>query len=123
MPLPVALGKRSSAFGHIRWPAWGTVSDNLTNFGVRQPGGHAGMRHIVAVWRTAFPDLHFEIQEEIVHDDKVVTRGLMRGAHLGEFQQGSDPADMHRRSTTDHAGHGPAAPTVTAARELRRCRP
>jgi len=32
------------------------------------------MRHIVTVWRTAFPDLPFEIKEEIVHDDKVVTR-------------------------------------------------
>jgi predicted ester cyclase len=67
------------------------VDDNFTNFGVRQPGGHAGMRHIVTVWRTAFPDLHFEIQEEIVHDDKVVTRGLARGTHLGEFQQGVGP--------------------------------
>jgi predicted ester cyclase len=70
----------------------GLVDDEFTNFGVRRPGGHAGMRHIVTVWRTAFPDLHYEIQEEIVHDDKVVTRGLMRGTHLGELQQGSDPA-------------------------------
>ena len=38
------------------------VDDDFTNFGVRRPGGHAGMRHIVTVWRTAFPDLHFEIQ-------------------------------------------------------------
>ena len=67
------------------------VDDEFTNFGVRQPGGHAGMRHIVTVWRTAFPDLHYEIQEEIVHDDKVVTRVLMRGTHLGEFQQGVGP--------------------------------
>ena len=67
------------------------VDDNFTNFGVRRKGGHAGMRHIVTVWRTAFPDLHFEIQEEIVHDDKVVTRGLARGTHLGEFQQGVGP--------------------------------
>ena len=67
------------------------VDDNFINFGVRQPGGHAAMRHIVTVWRTAFPDQHFEIQEEIVHDDKVVTRGLARGTHLGEFQQGVGP--------------------------------
>jgi predicted ester cyclase len=52
------------------------VDDEFTNFGVRRKGGHAGMRHIVTVWRTAFPDLHYEIQEEIVHEDKVVTRGL-----------------------------------------------
>jgi len=67
------------------------VDDEFTNFGVRRKGGHAGMRHIVTVWRTAFPDLHYEIQEEIVHEDKVVTRVLMRGTHLGEFQQGVGP--------------------------------
>jgi len=67
------------------------VDDNFINFGVRQPGGHAAMRHIVTVWRTAFPDQRFEILEEIVDDDKVVTRGLARGTHLGEFQQGVGP--------------------------------
>src|SRR6266496_6221036 len=79
------------------------VDDNFTNFGVRRKGGHAGMRHIVTVWRTAFPDLHFEVQEEIVHDDKVVTRGLMRGTHLGEFQQGVGPG----RIMGDHGPDGP----------------
>ena len=68
------------------------VDDDFTNFGVRRPGGHAAMRHIVTVWRTAFPDLHYEIQEEIVHDDKVVHRVILRGTHLGEFQPGVGPA-------------------------------
>ena len=68
------------------------VDDQFTNFGVRQPGGHAAMRHIVTAWRTAFPDLRFEIQEEIVHDDKVVLRGMLRGTHLGEFPPGVGPA-------------------------------
>ncbi len=68
------------------------VDDDFTNFGVRRKGGHAGMRHIVTVWRTAFPDLRYELQEEIVHGDKVVHRVLLRGTHLGEFQQGSGPA-------------------------------
>ena len=67
------------------------VDDDFTNFGVRRPGGHAAMRHIVTVWRTAFPDLHYELQEEIVHDDKVVHRVMLRGTHLGEFQQGVGP--------------------------------
>ena len=68
------------------------VDDDFTNFGVRRPGGHAAMRHIVTVWRTAFPDLHYEIQEEIVHDDKVVHRVILRGTHLGEFPPGVGPA-------------------------------
>jgi predicted ester cyclase len=68
------------------------VDDDFTNFGVRRPGGHAAMRHIVTAWRTAFPDLHYELQEEIVHDDKVVHRVILRGTHLGEFPQGVGPA-------------------------------
>jgi predicted ester cyclase len=68
------------------------VDDQFTNFGVRQPGGHAAMRHIVTAWRTAFPDLRFDIQEEIVHDDKVVFRVMLRGTHLGEFPPGVGPA-------------------------------
>jgi len=68
------------------------VDDQFTNFGVRQPGGHAAMRHIVTAWRTAFPDLHSDIQEEIVHDDKVVLRVIARGTHLGELLPGVGPA-------------------------------
>ena len=54
------------------------MDDEFTNFGVRLPGGHAGMRHIVTVWRAAFPDLHYEIQEEIVHDDKTARSPAIR---------------------------------------------
>ena len=67
------------------------VDDQFTNFGVRQPGGHAAMRHIVMAWRTAFPDLRYEFLEEIVHGDKVVHRVIMRGTHLGEFPPGVGP--------------------------------
>lgn len=68
------------------------VDDQFTNFGVRRPGGHAAMRHIVTAWRTAFPDLRYEILEEIVLGDKVVHRVLLRGTHLGEFPEGVGPA-------------------------------
>jgi predicted ester cyclase len=68
------------------------VDDDFTNFGIRRPGGHAAVRHIVTAWRTAFPDLRYEIQEEIVHDDKVVLRVMLRGTHLGEFPPGVGPA-------------------------------
>jgi hypothetical protein len=50
------------------------VDDNFTNFGIRQPGGHAALRHIVTAWRTAFPDLHIQIQEGVTNAD------LHRGA-------------------------------------------
>jgi hypothetical protein len=48
------------------------VDDDFTNFGIRQPGGHAALRHIVTAWRTAFPDLHIEVEEEIAAGDAVV---------------------------------------------------
>ena len=68
------------------------VDDHFTNFGNRLPGAYAAMRHIVTAWRTAFPDLRYEIQEEIVHGDKVVLRVMLRGTHLGEFPPGVGPA-------------------------------
>jgi predicted ester cyclase len=37
-----------------------------------------------------------EIQEEIVDEDKVVHRVLMRGTHLGEFQLGIGPGRVMR---------------------------
>jgi ketosteroid isomerase-like protein len=67
------------------------VDDDFTNFGIRRPGGRAGVRHIVTVWRTAFPDLHMQVQEEIVRGDQVVHRVMARGTHLGEFQTGIGP--------------------------------
>ncbi len=35
--------------------------------------------------RNAFSDLHFEIEEIIAADDKVVARTRMSGRHTGEF--------------------------------------
>jgi ketosteroid isomerase-like protein len=67
------------------------VDDDFTNFGIRRPGGHAAVRHIVTVWRTAFPDLHFEIQEELACHDAVVHKVMARGTHLGEIQPGIGP--------------------------------
>lgn len=67
------------------------VDDDFTNFGIRQPGGHAALRHIVTAWRTAFPDLHIQIQEEIACGDAVVHRVLSRGTHLGGFPPGIGP--------------------------------
>jgi predicted ester cyclase len=67
------------------------TEDDFVNFGVRRPGGHAALRHIVTAWRTAFPDLHMEIQEEIARDDAVVHRVMARGTHLGEFPPGIGP--------------------------------
>ena len=67
------------------------ADDDFTNFGIRRPGGHAALRHIVTAWRTAFPDLNIEVQEEIACGDAVVHRVMARGTHLGEFAPGIGP--------------------------------
>jgi predicted ester cyclase len=67
------------------------VDDDFTNFGIRGPGGHAALRHIVTAWRTAFPDLRMDIQEEIACGDAVVHRVMARGTHQGEFPPGIGP--------------------------------
>ena len=36
--------------------------------------------------KTAFPDLHFTIEDMIAENDKVVTRLTLTGTHLGEFR-------------------------------------
>jgi len=70
------------------------VDDNFTNFGVRRPGGHAAIRSIVTAWRSAFPDLHYEIVQEIAHSDSVVHKVILRGTHLGEFQLSAGPSEL-----------------------------
>ena len=67
------------------------VDDDFTNFGIRRPGGHAAVRYIVTAWRTAFPDLQMEVEEEIACGDTVVHRVTARGTHLGEFPPGIGP--------------------------------
>ena len=47
--------------------------------------GLAGFKQLVVRLRTAFPDLHFTLEEIIAEDDKVMTRALLRGTHRGEY--------------------------------------
>jgi predicted ester cyclase len=41
--------------------------------------GIADFRGLVATLRTAFPDLHFTLQDELAEGNKVATRWIMRG--------------------------------------------
>jgi len=47
--------------------------------------GHEGMKGFVTGLRTAFPDIHFEIDREMAEGDKVATRWVITGTHLGPF--------------------------------------
>ena len=48
--------------------------------------GPESMREVVTMLRTAFPDLHFTIEELVAEGDTVVGRVTMSGTHLGPFQ-------------------------------------
>jgi steroid delta-isomerase-like uncharacterized protein len=49
------------------------------------PPGPEGSKMIVTVYRNAFPDIHFTIDEQIAEGDKVVTRWTGHATHKGEL--------------------------------------
>src|SRR3972149_5896263 len=51
----------------------------------RLPPGPEGSKQLVMVYRNAFPDVQFTIDEQIAEGDKVVTRWTARGTHKGEL--------------------------------------
>jgi predicted ester cyclase len=48
--------------------------------------GPEGFRQVVAMFRTAFPDLHVTFEEDFADGDVVIHRGYVTGTHQGEFQ-------------------------------------
>ncbi len=53
--------------------------------GVELPPGPEGFKQFVSVYRSAFPDLHFTIEDQIAEGDRVVVRWTTRGTHKGEL--------------------------------------
>lgn len=54
----------------------------------RLPGqgqGREGLKEIIAKMRSAFPDIHWVIEETIASGEKVVTRFTWTGTHRDEF--------------------------------------
>ena len=49
------------------------------------PTGPEGAKQLITVYRNAFPDLHFTIDEQIAEGDKVVTRWTAHGTNKGEL--------------------------------------
>jgi predicted ester cyclase len=47
--------------------------------------GPAGLRQLITMFRTAFPDLHTTIDDMVAEGDKVATRITARGTHEGEL--------------------------------------
>jgi steroid delta-isomerase-like uncharacterized protein len=48
----------------------------------------AHLKHVISTLRTAFPDLHFEVQELICEGDVVACRSTMTGTHQGPLRMG-----------------------------------
>jgi len=48
--------------------------------------GPEGLKQFVTMARTAFPDLHITIDDEIAEGDKVACRYTWRGTHKGEMR-------------------------------------
>jgi steroid delta-isomerase-like uncharacterized protein len=49
------------------------------------PGGRAGMRAFVQMYRSAYPDTHLEIGEIVAEGDLVATTWTATGTHRGEL--------------------------------------
>lgn len=58
------------------------------------PGGIEGARQFAGMLLTAFPDLHFTVEDMIAEGNKVVARLTMRGTQQGEFL-GISPTGKH----------------------------
>ena len=49
------------------------------------PRGPAAMKHHVADWLAAFPDIRFTIEQTLAEGDRVMTQCVARGTHLGSW--------------------------------------
>ena len=49
------------------------------------PPGVEGLKQLVRLYRSAFPDVQVTIEDEIAEGDRVVTRWSARGTHQGDF--------------------------------------
>jgi steroid delta-isomerase-like uncharacterized protein len=49
------------------------------------PANRMGLKQLIAMFRTAFPDLVCTIEDEIIQGDKVAAHWIMRGTHQGLF--------------------------------------
>jgi len=50
-----------------------------------QRQGREGLKEVIGVMRTAFPDLHWVVEETVVSGEKVVSRFTWTGTHRGTF--------------------------------------
>jgi steroid delta-isomerase-like uncharacterized protein len=66
--------------------------------GPQDEHGPAGFRGIVVGLRTAFPDIHYTVDDVIAENDKVAVRWHWSGTHEAPFR--AHPASHHKVSST-----------------------
>jgi steroid delta-isomerase-like uncharacterized protein len=49
------------------------------------PADREGIKSLTAMFRVAFPDSYFTVEDMVAEGDKVVTRKTFHGTHEGEF--------------------------------------
>lgn len=49
------------------------------------PTGLEGVKQFFTMFRSAFPDLSYKIEDQIAEGDKVMTRTTWHGTHQGTF--------------------------------------
>jgi len=60
-------------------------AEDFMNFGQRYQDARPIVKHIVQVWRTAFPNLRFTVAFIVAECDLVMCEASFQGTHLGEF--------------------------------------
>jgi len=60
-------------------------SPEFVNFGLKYSDVRGMIQHIVSVWRTAFPDLHFRVDCLVSEGDLVMCEVTLTGTHLADF--------------------------------------
>jgi steroid delta-isomerase-like uncharacterized protein len=63
------------------------IAANHVHHDPANPGssGPDGTKQLVSMYRAAFPDAHFTLEDQIVEENKVVTRWTARGTQQGEL--------------------------------------
>ena len=50
-----------------------------------QPRGPDGLKRFVAMYRDAFPDIEFTVEDQVAEGENAATRWVARGTHRGEL--------------------------------------
>ena len=66
--------------------------------GLQGERGPAGFKGIVVGLRTAFPDIHYTVEDVVAEDDKVAVRWHWAGTHQAPFR--AFPASHHKVTST-----------------------